>query len=231
MDSPGGHAGDGTVGVNPMMTLFSEGNVVLLQSLASKRRLCVKHGRVSGTGIRDPHSQFVVYIRRYGRIALQNVASPNTWLQIRDGETRAGGGQMEFAEFNVHEVGGSFVALESAVYPGQHVGIREDGELKSAAETPPMDPSSFFIPFLHSSASGSAGLSQSQNPRGSRQRPNQQRLPPGWEAARTADGREYFINHTTRATSWTSPALDPAPPTGYSIQVSMMTIGPLFLTV
>jgi hypothetical protein len=122
------------------------------------------------------------------------------------------------------------VALESAVYPGQHVGIREDGELKSAAETPPMDPSSFFIPFLHSSASGSAGLSQSQNPRGSRQRPNQQRLPPGWEAARTADGREYFINHTTRATSWTSPALDPAPPTGYSIQVSMMTIGPLFLT-
>jgi hypothetical protein len=105
MDSLGGHAGDGTVGVNPMMTLFSEGNVVLLQSLASKRRLCVKHGRVSGTGIRDPHSQFVVYIRRYGRIALQNVASPNTWLQIRDGETRAGGGQMEFAEFNVHEVG------------------------------------------------------------------------------------------------------------------------------
>jgi hypothetical protein len=102
MDIPGGHAGDDP-SFDWEQTLFSEGNVVLLQSLASKRRLCVKHGRVSGTGIRDPHSQFVVYIRRYGRIALQNVASPNTWLQIRDGETRAGGGQMEFAEFNVHE--------------------------------------------------------------------------------------------------------------------------------
>ena len=38
-------------------SIFSEGNAVLLQSLASERGLCVKHGRVSGTGIRDPHCE------------------------------------------------------------------------------------------------------------------------------------------------------------------------------
>ena len=104
--------------------------------------------------------------------------------------------------------GESYVALESAVYPGQHVGISEDGEMKPPGETPPMDPGSLFIPFLHSSAEQREAEGPSQG------------LPVGWEAARTPDGREYFINHSNKTTSWTRPSLDPAPPTGYLIMVA-----------
>jgi hypothetical protein len=191
------------------MSMFSEGNVVLLQSLASERGLCVKYGRVSGTGIKDLHSQFTVHVRQYGRIALQNVADRSKWLQIRDGETRAQEDGMGYSDFNLHEIGDSYVALESAIYPGQHVGIREDGELQPPDETPPMDRGSLFIPFLHSppaSARFSSFVTHSDR-----------RRQENWEAVRTPDRREYFVNHTTQATSWTRPSPHPASPTGYSI--------------
>ena len=41
------------------------------------------------------------------------------------------------------------MALESGFYPGQHVGVREDGEIQPPAETPPMDRASLFVPFPH----------------------------------------------------------------------------------
>ena len=44
---------------------------------------------------------------------------------------------------------GKYVALESVFYPGQHVGIRENGELKPTAETAALDRASLFIPFPH----------------------------------------------------------------------------------
>lgn len=31
-------------------------------------------------------------------------------------------------------------------------------------------------------------------------------LPPGWEARKTADGRRYYANHSTKQTSWQRPA-------------------------
>ena len=30
-------------------------------------------------------------------------------------------------------------------------------------------------------------------------------LPPGWEQATDVDGKEYFIDHNTRKTSWIDP--------------------------
>ena len=43
-----------------LQTLFSQGNVVLLQSLASGRGLTVSEGRLSGRGIRDAHCKTVM---------------------------------------------------------------------------------------------------------------------------------------------------------------------------
>ena len=49
-----------------------------------------------------------------------------------------------------------YVALESAFYPGQHLGILEDGELKPPPETPALDRASLFIPFPHATVSAHA---------------------------------------------------------------------------
>lgn len=37
-------------------------------------------------------------------------------------------------------------------------------------------------------------------------------LPPGWDEARTPDGRLYYKNHVTKSTQWTRPAADQAAP-------------------
>ena len=108
----------------------------------------------------------------------------------------------------------NYVALESAVYPGQHVGVGEDGEICPPAETPPMDLASLFVPFLHSSAK--EGAAKATN--------IEEDLPAGWEVIRTSDGRVYYINHNTRTTSWTKPSLEPAPPTGYLIMVTIESV-------
>ena len=42
---------------------------------------------------------------------------------------------------------GKYVALESGFYPGQHVGVRENGELQPPPETPARHRASLFIPF------------------------------------------------------------------------------------
>ena len=36
-------------------------------------------------------------------------------------------------------------------------------------------------------------------------------LPPGWEERVHHDGRRYYVNHTTKTTSWTLPVAAPAP--------------------
>lgn len=44
-------------------------------------------------------------------------------------------------------------------------------------------------------------------------------LPPGWEAKRTADGKFYYLNHSTKTTSWEDPRLQQKPkdPTGNNL--------------
>ena len=87
----------------------------------------------------------------------------------------------------------TYIALESVVVPGQHVGVSENGEVCLPGKTPPLDPASLFVPFLHSAAVGG------------------QNLPAGWQAMKTPDGKEYFINHITKITSWTLPGENPTP--------------------
>lgn len=43
-----------------------------------------------------------------------------------------------------------YIVLESAFYPGQYVGIQEDGNLLPPGETPFRDRASLFISFPHS---------------------------------------------------------------------------------
>ena len=45
------------------------------------------------------------------------------------------------------------VLLESAFYPGQHLGILDNGELKPPPETPALDRASLFISFPHATVS------------------------------------------------------------------------------
>ena len=48
-----------------------------------------------------------------------------------------------------------YVALESVLYPGQHIGVNEAGELtQPPTETSATDRTALFIPFPHSTASG-----------------------------------------------------------------------------
>ena len=59
-------------------------------------------------------------------------------------------------QFDISRIEEKYVALESAFYPDQHVGIREDGELQVPEKTPPLDRAALFIPFFHSSPTPTA---------------------------------------------------------------------------
>jgi len=41
--------------------------------------------------------------------------------------------------------------------------------------------------------------------------PTRTDLPPGWEVLYTPDGKPYYSNHITKATTWTKPEINPAP--------------------
>jgi hypothetical protein len=134
-------------GPSIVMEMFQDGAVVALQSVASRRTLCVSGGEISGKGTRDAFSQFSVHKFPSGRIALQNVGNADNWLTVYEGRTLGSGSGGPYAEFVLREIEGKYVALESGFYPGQHVGIREDGELQPTSETPPRHRASLFIPF------------------------------------------------------------------------------------
>ena len=50
-----------------------------------------------------------------------------------------------------------YLALRSVLYPGQHIGIEEDGELKPYIEMQTLDRSFLFIPFPQSSVTTVSG--------------------------------------------------------------------------
>ncbi len=65
-----------------MQSMFSQGNVVILQSKVSGKSLRINNGDVDGLGARGTLAQFRVHVRHPGVVALQNVHEPYNWLAI-----------------------------------------------------------------------------------------------------------------------------------------------------
>ena len=65
-----------------MQSMFSQGNVVILQSKASKKSLRINDGDVEGNGGRGELAQFRVHVKRPGVVSLQNVHESYNWLAI-----------------------------------------------------------------------------------------------------------------------------------------------------
>jgi hypothetical protein len=91
-------------GPSIVMEMFQDGAVVALQSVASRRTLCVSGGEISGKGTRDAFSQFSVHKFPSGRIALQNVGNADNWLTVYEGRTLGSGSGGPYAEFVLHEI-------------------------------------------------------------------------------------------------------------------------------
>lgn len=70
----------------PLASIFTQRAVVILQSVASGRTLSIDEGDLSGRGIRNEHSQFVVRIRPERKVSFNNSADPLHWLSIFDGK-------------------------------------------------------------------------------------------------------------------------------------------------
>uniref|UniRef100_A0A3F2Z1W5 WW domain-containing protein n=1 Tax=Anopheles quadriannulatus TaxID=34691 RepID=A0A3F2Z1W5_ANOQN len=49
-------------------------------------------------------------------------------------------------------------------------------------------------------------------------------LPPGWEQAKTQDGRIYYINHNTRTTTWEDPRITAMQESLFQQQSSVETL-------
>ena len=68
--------------------MFTEGNIVFLQSNASGKSLRINQsGDIEGVGGRGELAQFRVHVRRPGVVALQNVRTAEYWLAIYQGKT------------------------------------------------------------------------------------------------------------------------------------------------
>ena len=70
-----------------MQSMFSQGNVVILQSKASKKSLRINNGDVEGNGGRGELAQFRVHVKRPGVVSLQNVHESYNWLAIFQEQT------------------------------------------------------------------------------------------------------------------------------------------------
>jgi acyl CoA:acetate/3-ketoacid CoA transferase alpha subunit len=67
--------------------MFTEGNVIVLESKATNKTLRINSGSVegiSGIGGRGKLAQFVVHVRRPSVVALQSVSNEKHWLGIID---------------------------------------------------------------------------------------------------------------------------------------------------
>ena len=50
--------------VVPLQSMFTQGGVMILQSVASGSTLCINDGEVSGKGIRDSYCKFIIVITK-----------------------------------------------------------------------------------------------------------------------------------------------------------------------
>lgn len=123
-----------TAGDSDLLSRFAEENVIVLESRASGKTLRFREGEVEGKGGHGALAQFIVHVKGSGVVALQNKKEPKRWLRIINEKLNARGKGGILCHWNVQEVDGH-VVLESVRYPGQHVGVRETGEVKKPAHT------------------------------------------------------------------------------------------------
>eukprot|EP00118_Oscarella_pearsei_P024624 m.306455 g.306455 ORF g.306455 m.306455 type:complete len:277 (+) comp41252_c0_seq1:48-878(+) len=89
-------------------------------------------GGVDARGGRGKKAQFHIEARG-GHFLFKSVKNPSLYLAIRDGHLTSGKGGpfCEFAPVGI----GAYVALSSAKFPGQHIGVLPSGEVKPPANT------------------------------------------------------------------------------------------------
>ena len=64
--------------------MFSEGNIIVLESQATQKSLRISNGDVEGIGGRGKLAQFIVHVRRPSVVALQNAGNTDHWLGMVD---------------------------------------------------------------------------------------------------------------------------------------------------
>lgn len=121
-------------GDSELLSRFTEENVIVLESRASGKTLRFRGGEVEGVGGHGALAQFVVHVKAPGVVALQNKKERKQWLRIMNEELNTKGSGGSLCDWNVEEVDGH-VVLESVRFPGQHVGVRESGEVKKPSQT------------------------------------------------------------------------------------------------
>lgn len=122
-------------GVSQYAVQLSHGNVVLLESVASGRTLRIHDdGKIDGLGGSGPLAQFVVHVVAGGIIKLQSKRIQERWLQVKKDELHSGKGGRA-AEFKIDNSHEGHLLLESVKFHRNHIGVRENGEVKPPSHT------------------------------------------------------------------------------------------------
>lgn len=115
------------------MGYFSDGSLILLQSLSSKKYLTIlRNGTVSGAGSGDKGSAFTVCDAGDGVIRLQDVEDAKYYLRITitgdiDGK---GSASDPYSVFRIIPKGGTHVAIQSEEHNGyMSVGVEKNGSM------------------------------------------------------------------------------------------------------
>ncbi|XP_065838934.1 uncharacterized protein [Oscarella lobularis] len=115
-------------------SLISNGRVVQLipKSYPYSTLRMRPDGSVDAFGGRGKKAQFQI-VARGGNFLFKNVKNPSLFLAIKDGHLKSGGGG-PFCEFKPSGAG-AYVVFQSAKFPGQHIGVLPNGDIKPAANT------------------------------------------------------------------------------------------------
>jgi len=119
-----------------MSEKMADKTVVILTSVASRQDLAQPpSGGVVGKGRGGRFARWVVHREAKGQIRLARFADQKQFLRIHDNKLDAAGGEGPYTLFKITDHKGDVISLESAAYPGQHVGILPNGEMKAPSLT------------------------------------------------------------------------------------------------
>jgi len=116
------------------------------QFLQIKVSVFIKKGIIDGLGGNGPWARFLVHRVDKFHIKLQNIGDSKHWLRINENKLLDGfGSGGQYCIFKIIRHGKGVVSLESAVYPGCHVGILPNGGVTAPYSTFLGPYSQFFV--------------------------------------------------------------------------------------